>query len=313
MRVETPFTSTSTQIFQIENPSEMSNKVDVSVIIPAFNEAAVIGNVVRGIYQVLEQTGYSFEVLVVDDGSSDETAKTAKDAGALVIKHPYNIGNGAAVKAGVRRAQGSVLILMDGDGQHNPEDIPRFLELMHEFDMVVGARIRESETALHRDLANQIYNIFASYICHRQIQDLTSGFRAIRANVATGFVYLLPNTFSYPTTITLAVIRAGHSLNYIPIKTVQRVGRSKIHLIKDGIRFLTILLRIAVFFAPLRVFVPLSGVLFLSGFGWYVYAVFFVGRAFPTMSILTILTSIIIFSIGLISEQITQLRYEHTE
>jgi glycosyltransferase involved in cell wall biosynthesis len=289
------------------------NKLAISVIIPAYNEAAVIGDIVSRIFRVLERTDYTFEVLVIDDGSDDGTAKVAEAAGACVVRHPYNIGNGAAVKTGIRTARGSILVMMDGDGQHNPEDVPRLLQHVGSFDMVVGARTNDSETDFHRDLANKVYNLFASYICNRKIEDLTSGFRAVRADIIKGFVYLLPNTFSYPTTTTLAVIRAGHSLKYVPIVTNRRVGRSKIHLVRDGARFLTIILRIAVFFAPLRVFVPTSGLLFLLGFGWYVYAVFFAGRGFPPTSIVVMITSVIIFFMGLLSEQVAQLRYERTQ
>lgn len=297
----------------VEAEELSKSKPDVSVIIPAYNEAAVIGEVVSHVIRVMKRTGYSFEVLIVDDGSKDETAQVAATAGAKVVRHPYNIGNGAAVKNGIRHAQGSILIMMDGDGQHNPEDLPRFLELMPSFDMVVGARTRTSDTDLHRDLANQIYNILASYVCSRQIEDLTSGFRAVKASVARGFVYLLPNKFSYPSTSTLAVVRAGHSLKYIPIQVSRRVGKSKINPLRDGIRFLTIILRVGVFFAPLRVFIPLSASLFLLGIGWYFFAVFFLGRGFPPTSTLLILTSVMIFCMGLISEQIAQLRYERTE
>jgi glycosyltransferase involved in cell wall biosynthesis len=288
------------------------NKPDVSVIIPAYNEAAVIGNVVRGVFQVLERTDHSFEVLVIDDGSDDETAKVAEAAGACVIRQPYNIGNGAAVKAGIRGAQGSSIVMLDGDGQHNPADIPRLLGPLQSFDMVVGARTRDSETDFHRDLANEAYNAFASYICNRKIEDLTSGFRAVRADVVKRFVYLLPNTFSYPSTITLAIIRCGYSMKYVPIKTIRRTGRSKIRLIRDGVRFLNIILRIAIYFAPLRVFVPASAVLFLLGVGWYLYR-FCLYHVFPQVSALLILTGVIIFSLGLISEQIAQLRYDRTE
>ena len=210
----------------------------ISVIVPVYNEAATIEPVVREIRRVLGQADYTFELLVIDDGSSDGTAEVAAAAGASVIKSPYNIGNGAAVKKGIRRARGSVVVMMDGDGQHDPADIPRLLEYTPAFDMVVGARTNSSQTDFHRDLANRIYNVLASYVCSRKIEDLTSGFRVVKADIAKGFVYLLPNTFSYPSTLTLAVVRAGYGLKYVPIVTTRRIGRSKINLVRDGLRFL---------------------------------------------------------------------------
>jgi glycosyltransferase involved in cell wall biosynthesis len=285
----------------------------VSVIIPAYNEAAVIGEVVDGVFEVLEQAGYSCEVLVVDDGSDDNTASIAKAAGACIVGHPYNIGNGAAVKTGIRTAQGAVLVMMDGDGQHLPEDIPRLLEKIGPYDMVVGARTRESETELHRDIANRIYNWLATYISGRKINDLTSGFRAIKADIARGFVYLLPNTFSYPTTITLATVRSGYSLLYVPIKAARRVGESKIKLFRDGSRFLLILLRIATFFSPLKVFVPVSILLFLLGFGYGLFKVVALGSRYGPTSAMLMTMSIVVFLVGLVSEQVAQLRFDRSE
>ncbi len=296
-----------------EDVPPTSDRPAVSVIIPAYNEASVIGEIVSRVFRTLELAEHDFEVVVVDDGSEDETAHVAQAAGAYVIRHPYNVGNGAAVKSGIRKAKGTILVMMDGDGQHSPEDIPRLLEFITSYDMVVGARTRESETAPPRALANTIYNLFASYACGHRIEDLTSGFRVIRADVARGFVYLLPNTYSYPSTITMAVIRAGHSLRYVPIKAGRRTGHSKIRPLRDGIRFLMIILRIAVFFSPLRVFVPMSLLLFALGLSWYIYSVFLAGRPFPPTSIVVLLTSVIIFFMGLISEQIAQLRHERTE
>ncbi len=296
-------------------PSQQSERAQpyLSVILPMYNEQAAVGQTVTGVTAVLNKlmAGH-FEIIVVDDGSSDDSA-AAVNALALpcvrLIQHPYNIGNGAAVKTGIRQAKGTYILLMDADGQHRPEDIPRLLEHAELYDMVVGARTNESDTAVHRDLANTVYNRLATYICGRPIDDLTSGFRLIRAELAKSLVYLLPNTFSYPSTITLAVVRGGFSLKYVPIAARKRVGKSKINLLVDGSRFLTIILRIAVFFAPLKVFIPVSLFFFLSGFSWYVYRVFFVGTGFPPISSLFMTTAVVIFLIGLVSEQITYLRY----
>lgn len=285
----------------------------VSVIIPGYNEAPVIGGVVRGVFQVLGQTDYRFGVLVIDDGSDDGTAQVAEAAGARVVGHPYNIGNGAAVKTGIRNARGDILVMLDGDGQHAPEDIPRLLEKLGPYDMVVGARTHASDTEFHRDIANRLYNGFATYVCGRKVDDLTSGFRAIKANIARGFVYLLPNTFSYPTTITLATVRSGYSLAYVPIKTARRVGKSKIRLLQDGSRFLLIILKIATFFSPMKVFLPASVLMFLTGFGYGLFKVFVLRERYGPTSAMLMAVAVLVFLVGLVSEQVAQLRFDRSE
>ncbi len=284
----------------------MEEETLVSVIIPVYNEEGAIADVVRSIFQLkLEQC----EVLVVNDGSRDRTAEAAEEAGARVISHPYNIGNGAAVKTGIRNARGRVLVFLDGDGQHNPKDIPRLLAHLPRYHMVVGARRKDSETSWHRDLANLIYCKFATYVAKFKIEDLTSGFRAMRKTDALRFCDMFPNTFSYPTTSTLAFIRSGRSVKYIPIHTKYRIGRSKIRLLTDGPGFLMIIAKIATLFAPFRVFLPVAIMTFLSGFGWYGFTYLTQGR-FTNMSALLLNTSVIIFMLGLIAEQIASLRLE---
>ena len=296
-----------------EDKTTPGNKPYISVIIPGHNEAFVIGGVVRGVFQALGQAHYQFRVLVIDDGSDDETAQVAAAAGARVISHPYNIGNGAAVKTGIRSASGDILVMLDGDGQHAPEDIPRLLEKLGPYDMVVGARTRESDTEFHRDVANRLYNWFATYVCGRKIDDLTSGFRAIKADIARGFVYLLPNTFSYPTTITLAVVRSGYSLAYVPVKTARRVGKSKIKLLQDGSRFLLIILKIATFFSPMKVFLPVSVLMFLTGLGYGLFKVLALGERYGPTSAMLMTTAVLVFLVGLVSEQVAQLRFDRSE
>lgn len=278
----------------------------LSIIIPVFNEAGAIGDTIRAI-QTLTLPDY--ELLVVDDGSSDDTPNIARQAGARVIAHPYNIGNGAAVKSGIRNARGEALVFLDGDGQHDPHDIPRLLEHIGSYHMVVGARHSGSETHLHRNLANKVYNLFASFIAEFKIEDLTSGFRAIRREDALRFCDMFPNKFSYPTTSTLAFIRSGRAVKYIPIRTKYRVGKSKIKLIHDGFEFFLIILKIAVSFSPLRVFIPLSSFLFFVGIGRYVYT-YWCCQKFTNMSHLLINSSVIIFMLGLIAEQIASMRLE---
>lgn len=289
---------------------KVNNRTDsevlLSIIIPAYNEEASIGNTVLRI-QELNLPGS--EILVVNDGSKDATARVAEAAGARVISHAYNIGNGAAVKSGIRSANGRVLVFLDGDGQHDPHDILRIIQHIPKYHMVVGARSRGSDTQWHRDLANFLYNTFASWISNFNIQDLTSGFRAMRREDALRFCDMFPNTFSYPTTSTLAFIRSGRSLKYVPIVTKKRIGKSKIRLVKDGVEFFLIILKIAMTFSPFRVFMPLSVFLFALGLGRYAYTYYWY-QHFTNMSHLLLNSAVIIFMLGLIAEQIAALRFE---
>lgn len=280
----------------------------VSIVIPAYNEAAVIGETVRRIRAV----GPAWEIIVVDDGSTDGTAEQAGAAGATVVVHPYNKGNGAAVKTGFRSARGKVVVTMDGDGQHDPLDIPRLLADIGRYDMVVGARDAASEGAWHRNIANGIYNRLASYLTGFTIRDLTSGFRAVKREVAMRFLYLFPNGFSYPTTITMSLIKAGFNVRYEPITAVRRVGKSKIRIVKDGVRFLVIIFKTATLFRPMKIFFPVSAVVFCAGLATYAYRIV-TSQRFTNMPLLLFVVSINIFLLGLIAEQITELRYDRSE
>jgi glycosyltransferase involved in cell wall biosynthesis len=282
-----------------------SDSKKLSIIIPAKNEAASIADVVSGVRQLYQDA----EILVVDDGSDDDTAAFAKQSGAIVIRHPVSLGNGAAVKAGARAANGEILVMMDGDGQHKPEDIPSLIAKLEEgFDMAIGARDSGSHAGIGRLFANGLYNVFASMISGHRILDLTSGFRASRADYFKQFLYLLPNGFSYPTTITMAFLRSGFPVTFMPIKALKRSGKSHIRPIRDGLRFLAIIFKIATLYAPLKVFLPISGIFFVSGLSYYAYTYFTMGR-FTNMSMLILSASVIIFLIGLISEQITALTF----
>ena len=287
---------------------EQNKRYEVTILLPAYNEAGVIGETIRAIRALHPD----FEILVVDDGSTDNTMREAMEAGANVWPHPYNMGNGAAIKSGLRCARGEWVLMMDADGQHKPEDIARLLEHKDRYDMVVGARTRQSETSAHRDLANWVYNRFASYVTRFKVEDLTSGFRLVRLSVARQFIYLLPNTFSYPSTLTLGYLRSGRTVKYIPIQTKARVGKSKIKLLKDGARFFLIITKIASLFSPFRVFLPISMGFFVTGLCYYAYTFLTQGR-FTNMSALLFNSSIIIFMIGLVAEQISQMRYDRAE
>ena len=253
---------------------QQEHLVSVTVLLPAFNEEQAIVSTIHKIKDLHPD----FEVLVIDDGSSDNTMQVAMDAGANVWPHPYNIGNGAAVKTGLRMARGEWIVMMDADGQHDPADIARLLEHKDSFDLVVGARGKGSETAIHRDLANWFYNRLASYVTKFRVEDLTSGFRLVRASVVRDFIYLLPNTFSYPTTLTMGYLRSGRSVKYIPIQTAARKGKSKINLLSDGTRFFLIIAKITTLFSPLRIFLPLSFLFLCTGLAYYLYTFLTQGR-----------------------------------
>ena len=285
------------------------SKKNVSVIIPAFNEAENLGGVLRRIAELYPE----FEIIVVNDGSTDETASVARDSGAIVYSHPYNIGNGAAIKSGIRIASGDILVLMDGDGQHLPEDIEALVAPFPDYDMVVGERGKGHHASWSRALGNRIFNRFASYVAKFQVMDLTSGFRAIKADLARNLVYLLPNTYSYPTTMTLGVLRSGKSVRYVAIHAeARKKGKSNIRLGRDGIRFFMIILKICALYSPLRIFLPVSAVLLFTGLFYYLYTYIASGR-FTNMSALLFTTSIIVFMMGLVSEQICQMRFEGSE
>lgn len=278
---------------------------ELSIILPAKNEAQGLRELIPQLREQLPEA----EVIVVNDGSTDTTAEVARDCGARVHTHPYSMGNGAAVKSGARIARGRILIFMDADGQHNPADIPRLLAKLDEgYEMAVGARRSGSQAGAHRAVANSIYNRLASWMVNHKIDDLSSGFRAAKARQFREFLHMLPNGFSYPTTITMAFFRAGYPVAYVPIDARRRIGTSHIRLIRDGIRFLIIIFRVGTLYSPLKVFLPFSLLFFLTGIGYYIYTYATEGR-FTNMSALLFTTSVVVGLIGLVSEQITNLLY----
>lgn len=278
----------------------------VSVVLPAKNES---GAIVKTISKILGLKLVD-EIIVVNDGSTDNTAELAEKWGAKVINHPYSKGNGAAIKTGARNALGDIIVFMDADGQHDPNDIPKLLvEIEKGYDLVVGARQKGSQASVGRGIANKFYNNLASYMTEHKVEDLTSGFRAARAEKFREFIYLLPNGFSYPTTSTMAFFRAGYSICYVPIHASQRIGKSHIKPLRDSVRFFIIIFKIATLYSPLKMFFPLAILLFLMGTGWYGYTLYEYHR-FTNMSALFYTGSIMIFLMGLISEQITALMYK---
>jgi glycosyltransferase involved in cell wall biosynthesis len=279
--------------------------MSLSIVIPAKNESASIGNVVAAARKAYPDA----EIIVVDDGSADTTGEVARAAGATLVQHPESLGNGAAVKAGARVAQGDIIAFMDGDGQHDPGELGPLLKKLEDgYDMAIGARHSESHANFGRMFANGLYNGVASLLTGRKIPDLTSGFRVARASLFKEFLYLLPNGFSYPTTITMAFLRSGYPICFEPIRAAKRVGKSHIRPIRDGVRFMVIIFKIATLYSPLKIFLPISALFFATGLGYYAYTFATVGR-FTNMSMLVFSASVIVFLIGLISEQITALTY----
>ena len=285
--------------------------IEVSIILPAYNEAQVIGRVLDGIREVAPPDG-TWEIVVVDDGSDDGTGEIAKQHGARVVRHPYNKGNGAAVKSGLRAARGERVCLLDADGQHDPRQIHTLLGRLDEYDLIIGARRRGQGGSAVRWIGNTGYNLLASYLSGRRITDVTSGFRAARRAPMVEFIPLYPNGFSYPITSTLALIKAGYSVDFEPIQVARRVGSSKIRILHDGARFALIALRIVSLFSPLRVFLPISAVLFAVGAGYGVWNVL-AHTKIANGAVLCVLSSLLVFLIGLVSEQIALLRFERIQ
>jgi glycosyltransferase involved in cell wall biosynthesis len=281
------------------------NAAATSIVIPAFNEGASIAPLVRE----LRAEASWHEILVVDDGSKDDTGAQANGAGALVVRHPYNKGNGAAVKTGIRQATGVYLLIIDADGQHRPNDAVRLVSHLDAYDLVVGARSPETQAGTARRIGNSALNWIASYLTEQAIPDLTSGFRAARRERLLEFVHLLPNGFSTPTTTTLAFIKAGYSVRFEPIEAGRRSGTSHIRFASDGVGFFLILLKVITIFSPMRIFLPISGAAFLVGAAYGVWTIFTQSHV-TNSSVLLILLSVVIFLFGLISEQISSMRFE---
>lgn len=282
---------------------------NISIIIPAKNEEESL----KKLLPVLKSTFNDAEIIVVNDGSTDGTGELCKQSGIKTVNHPYSMGNGAAIKSGARNATRDILVFMDADGQHDPNDIPRLLNKLDEgYCMIVGARSLDSHASFSRRIGNQFYNKLASFMTGFDIEDLTSGFRAAYRKHFIKFLYLLPNGFSYPTTSTMAFFRSGLAVGYVPILAAQRTGKSHIKLLKDGLRFFIIILKIGALFSPMRLFLPVSTGLFITGICYYLYTYISMGR-FTNMGAMILLSSLFIFLMGLMAEFISSLHYKDTQ
>jgi glycosyltransferase involved in cell wall biosynthesis len=283
----------------------MADALATSVVIPAFDEQASIGGVVED----LRAAAPWKEVIVVDDGSADDTAARAAAAGARVIRHPDNKGNGASVKTGIRNAAGDWILIIDADGQHGAADAVRLVAPLGTYDLVVGARSAQTHATIARRAGNAVLNRIAGYLANRHIPDLTSGFRAARREYLMEFLHLLPNGFSTPTTTTLAFLRAGYNVRFEPIEARPRTGRSKIRLARDGASFFLILLKVITIFSPLKIFAPLSASAFVLGVTYGAWNFVQYDRI-PNGAVLLLMFAVMVFLVGLISEQISTLRFE---
>ncbi len=284
----------------------MADPSSVTVVIPAYEEAAAVGTVVQSLLAAAAWR----EILVVDDGSTDGTATAAAAAGARVIRHPYNKGNGAAVKTGIRNAVGEYVLIIDGDGQHTASDALRLVSFLGEYDLVVGQREGSNQQASRaRHMGNNTLNWVAGYLTGREIPDLTSGLRAARTSGLREFLHLLPNGFSTPTTTTLSFVKAGYSVRFEPITVGARLGVSKIKLVSDGAKFLMILLKVITIFSPLRVFLPIAAAFFTFGLGYAIWTTF-TRHDITDSSVLLLVLAVVIFLVGLVSEQISTMRSE---
>jgi glycosyltransferase involved in cell wall biosynthesis len=279
----------------------------LSIILPSRNESSALALLLPELRQRMPDA----EIIVVDDGSTDDTAALCRLHQVKVVSHPHPKGNGAAIKTGARIASGEVLVFMDADGQHKPADLPALLEKFNEgYDMVVGARSNGSQAGLHRALANDLFSRFATWMVQQPVADLTSGFRVVRADKFCKFLYLLPNGFSYPTTITMSFFRAGYGVVYVPIHTPRRIsGKSHIRPLRDGVRFLLIIIKVGTLYSPQKLFIPVSAGFFLTGISYYLYTFLTMGR-FTNMGALLLIAAILTFLIGIVSEQISALHYK---
>ena len=281
----------------------------LSIVIPAKNEAPGLENLLPELHEQMPNA----EIIVVDDGSTDSTPEVCERYAVKRVAHPYSLGNGAAVKSGARQATGDIILFMDGDGQHRPADIPRLLAKLDEgYEMAVGARSWKTHASAGRRLANKIYNRLATYMTQNKIDDLTSGFRAVRARHFRRFLYLLPNGFSYPSTSTMAFFRSGLPVAYVPIDARQREGKSHIRIIEDGLRFLMVIVKIGTLFSPMRLFLPVSMSLFFAGAMYYGYTYIQFER-FTNMSAVLFISALLTFLIGIVAELVSSLHYKEAE
>jgi len=294
----------------------LAEKVKISVVLPTYQEKETINTVLDEISRALDRTGWPYEIIVIDDGSTDGTWERLSALSAdwpdhlRVLRHPYNKGNGAAVKTGIMAARGEFIACMDSDGQHDPAEMVKLLPYAEEYDLVVGSRIESYQGSWYRKLANRVYSGLASWLAQFPIDDLTSGLRIFRSSVVKKYAALFPHRFSYPTTSTLIFLRAGYNLKYVRVKVRPRQGGvSKINTLQDGRNFVIIILKIIVLYEPLKVFLPVAGLSLGLGALLTAINIWISGHFHITnTAIFLFLFGVLVFLLGLIAEQIAALQ-----
>ena len=288
----------------------IDDSIKLSIILPALNEARSLETLLPELKQAFPEA----EIVVVDDGSKDDTASICQRANCRRVANPYRMGNGAAIKRGARAARGANLAMLDADGQHTASHLLQLWKRFQsaDFDMLVGARHQSDHASLFRRFGNYTFNRLASWMTGQKIADLTSGLRIVRAKRFREFLHLLPNGFSYPTTSTMAFFRSGYTVAYEPIDVQRREGRSHLKIWREGARFLVIIFKIGALYSPLKLFLPVSAFLFATATLLYAYTYMQAGR-FTNMSALLYMTSLLTFLIGIVSEQITSLMFARRE
>lgn len=278
----------------------------VSIVIPAYQERAAIGDVVSAVLKVVASLSCEYEVIVVDDGSTDGTGDAARKAGAHVLVHPYNKGYGASLKTGIRFASNRTVIFLDADGQHDPDDIPRLLAGRTGFDMVVGARKGMAGSPLWRQPGKLFLKWLVNNLTGHSIPDFNSGYRALDREMALRFLPIMPDGFSFSTTSTIAAFKGGYLVQYLPIQVAKRIGTSTVTA-ADGFRTIMLIIRLVTLFAPLRVFLPISAVTFLIGLIFTVYGYVHTGEA-SVKGLISLLAAVQFFLFGVMVDQVVAVR-----
>jgi glycosyltransferase involved in cell wall biosynthesis len=283
--------------------------VDVSIVIPAYNEGEAIGETLTDLFSVIGESTRRYEVIVIDDGSADDTGAMAESNGARVVRHRKNKGYGAALKTGVLASQAEIVVFYDADNQFDPKDIERIVEEAKDADAVLGARTSKSYAPFSRKGGKKLLSWLANYLSRQKIPDLNCGLRAIHRDVLLGYLHLLPNGFSASTTTTLVLLREGYDVKFVPITVKKRIGKSTVRPLQDGMDTALLVVRLTTLLDPFRVFGPMSFFFFVFGCVWGLRYLIH-GKGLSIASLFLLVSSVIIFFFGLVADQVASLRRE---